>query len=74
MEVQRIYSTVNPAELALIKHALTTADIQFKITNEGLLSSIGVAGLGSGGSEVIVANDDAKKAKELLCSLDLVCG
>ena len=74
MEMTRIYSTSNPAQVTLIKHALATADIPFRITNESLLFSLGVAGMGNAGSDICVAESDAEKAKAILCSFDLVCG
>ncbi len=60
--------------MTLIKHALATAEIPFKITNESLLFSVGVAAMGNSGSEIVVPEEYVVEAKNLLCSLDLVCG
>jgi hypothetical protein len=72
MEYKTIYATSNPAEMALIKHALITAEIPFRITNESLLNSLGIAGMGNSGADIMVEASMAEEAKELLSRLKLV--
>lgn len=72
MDYKAIYNSSNPSEMALIKHALKHADIPFRITNEGVLNSVGIAAMGNSGSEVLVESSFEEEARKLLHDLDLV--
>ena len=73
MDYKTIYTSPNPAEVALIKHALVTEGIPFHITNEGLLHSLGIAVMGNSGSDIQVPIETEAADRKLLCGLDLVC-
>jgi len=67
-----LYSTNNPTELALVKHALTTEGITFHIKNENALNIDNIFATGIDGALVEVNFQDKERAQELLIEKGLM--
>jgi len=67
-----LYSTNNPTELALVKHALTTEGINFQVKNENALNIDNIFATGIDGALVQVNFQDKERAEKLLIEKGLM--
>ncbi len=65
MPYQKVYESFNVAEFQLVKHALTTAGIDFVVWNEAVLQT-GAGFGGSHGARLLVHKEEMHKAHEVL--------